>query len=158
MGTDAAVDRAVRELYRALLEGWNTRDAEAFAATFAEDGEAIGFDGSRHCGRDQIAADMAALFAGHLTPVYVAKVRGVRLLGSDAAVLQAVAGLVPPGESDVKPELNARQTIVAGRLGGGGWRIVLLQNTPAQFHGRPELREGLTAELRDLLLPPFLDE
>jgi hypothetical protein len=29
-----------------------------------------------------------------------------------------------------------------------GWRITLLQNTPAQFHGRPEAVEALTTELR----------
>ncbi|MCD0484401.1 SgcJ/EcaC family oxidoreductase [Streptacidiphilus sp. ASG 303] len=156
MATDEDA-RAVRELYRALLEGWDARDADAMAAPFAEDGEVIGFDGSRHCGRAGIAADMAHLFAHHTTPSYVAKVRDVRLLGPDTALLHAVAGLVPAGESDLKPELNALQTVVAART-GGQWRIVLLQNTPAQFHGRPELRDALTAELRDLLLPSYRDE
>ncbi|AXI80479.1 SgcJ/EcaC family oxidoreductase [Peterkaempfera bronchialis] len=157
MGTDAAADRAVRELYRALLEGWDTRDAQAMAAPFAEDGEAIGFDGTRHCGRAGIAAELAEVFAGGPTPAYVAKVRGVRLLGPDAAVLQAVAGMVPPGESDLRPTLNARQTVVAARL-GGAWRIVLFQSTPARFHGRPELRENLSEELRELLRPSYQDE
>ena len=32
-----------------------------------------------------------------------------------------------------------------------GWRIALYQNTPAQFHGRPELSRALTEELRQLL-------
>jgi uncharacterized protein (TIGR02246 family) len=152
MGTDAAAHRAVRELYRALLEGWDTRDAEAMAAPFAEDGEVVGFDGSRHVGRSGIAADMARIFEAHPTPTYVAKVRSVRLLGPGAAVLQAITGMVPPGESDLQPELNARQTVVAAQI-GGDWRIVLFQNTPAQFHGRPELREDFTVELRQLLRP-----
>jgi len=30
----------------------------------------------------------------------------------------------------------------------GEWRIKLFQNTPAQFHGRPELVEQMTDELR----------
>lgn len=30
------------------------------------------------------------------------------------------------------------------------WRIVLFQNTPAQFHGRPDLVTQLTAELREM--------
>ena len=34
----------VRTLDRQMLDGWNKRGAEAFAAPFAEDGEAIGFD------------------------------------------------------------------------------------------------------------------
>lgn len=32
-----------------------------------------------------------------------------------------------------------------------GEAAALFQNTPAQFHGRPELAESLTAELRELL-------
>ncbi|MGZ4033139.1 MAG: SgcJ/EcaC family oxidoreductase, partial [Tumebacillaceae bacterium] len=31
------------------------------------------------------------------------------------------------------------------------WQIALFQNTPAQFHGRPELVEQMTAELRELI-------
>jgi hypothetical protein len=31
------------------------------------------------------------------------------------------------------------------------WRVAFFQNTPAQFHGRPELAEALTAELRALV-------
>ena len=31
------------------------------------------------------------------------------------------------------------------------WRVVLLQTTPAAFHGRPDLAEALTRELRQLL-------
>ena len=32
--------------YRQLLEAWNRRDADGFAAVFTEDGSAVGFDGS----------------------------------------------------------------------------------------------------------------
>jgi hypothetical protein len=34
---------------------------------------------------------------------------------------------------------------------GGRWLIALFQNTPAQFHGRPELAQQLTEDLRQLL-------
>jgi uncharacterized protein (TIGR02246 family) len=33
-------------LYRQLLEAWNRRDAERFAALFADNGNSVGFDGS----------------------------------------------------------------------------------------------------------------
>jgi hypothetical protein len=33
----------------------------------------------------------------------------------------------------------------------GQWRVALYQNTPAAFHGRPDLSEALTAELRALI-------
>ncbi|MFJ6213365.1 SgcJ/EcaC family oxidoreductase [Streptomyces sp. NPDC092296] len=157
MAADPAADRAVRELYRALLEGWDAGDAQAVAAPFAGDGELIGFDGSRYCGREQIAAAMADALAAQPRPTFVAKVRGVRLPGPDTAVLQAVAGLVPPGGSDLVPERNARHTLVAVRS-GGDWRIVLFQQTPARFQGRPELREGLSEELRELLRPSYDDQ
>jgi len=137
----------VRALYARMLEGWNARSGEAFAASFAEDGEVIGFDGSQQIGRMEIATTMSQIFADHPTGRYVWKVRGMRLLAPDVALLRAVAGLVPAGQSEIAPALNAVQTLVAARR-AGRWNIMLFQNTPAQFHGRPELAEQLTSELR----------
>jgi uncharacterized protein (TIGR02246 family) len=137
----------VRALYRRLLDGWNRRSGEDFAAPFAEDGEVIGFDGSQTAGRATIAAEMARIFADHPTGTYVGKIRSVRPLGSQAAILRAVAGVVPAGQSDLNPKLNAVQALVAEQS-GGEWRVVLYQNTAAQFHGRPDLVESLTEELR----------
>lgn len=131
-------------------QGWNKRSGESFAATFTEDGETIGFDGSQHLGRAEIASNLQRIFADHPTPAYIAKVRSVALLTPEVAVLRAVAGMVTPGQSDLAPQLNAVQSMVAKKH-NGQWRIVTLQNTPAQFHGRPELAEELTAELRRLL-------
>jgi hypothetical protein len=65
-------------------------------------------------------------------------------------VLHAVAGMVPPRQSDINPAVNAMQTLVATKP-DGRWQIALFQNTPAQFHGRPHLSEALTEELRQLL-------
>jgi hypothetical protein len=36
-------ENAVRALDRQMLEGWNSRNPQAFAAPFAEDGEVMGF-------------------------------------------------------------------------------------------------------------------
>jgi len=57
---------------------------------------------------------------------------------------------VPPGQTDLNPAVNAIQTLVTVRQ-DGQWRITLLQNTPAQFHGRPDLAQQLTDGLRRLL-------
>src|SRR5437870_3805643 len=146
----ASDDAAIRRLYQSILDGWNSAGGQAFAEPFAEDGEAIGYDGSVHTGRSGIASDLDRIFADHTTAKYVARVKSIRVLGSDAAVLRAIAGLVPPGQSDIASGLNAHQTVVAARL-DGQWRVVLLQNTPAQFHGRPELAERMTEELREEL-------
>jgi len=147
MSHGSADEAEIHALYRRLLEGWNGGSGEAFSAGFAEDGEVVGFDGSHTQGRAEIAAEMQRIFDDHATGAYVGKVRSVRMLGPRAAVLRAVAGMVPAGASDLEPKLNAMQTLVAERH-EAGWRIVLYQNTPAQFHGRPELVESLSQELR----------
>ena len=143
-------EAAVRGLYAALLDRWNRRDAAGMAALFAEAGHLVGYDGSVVNGRAAIAAHLAPIFADHPTPTYVGKVREVRFLTPDVAVLRAVSGLVPDGTADINPDLNAVQSLVAARH-GGQWRVELYQNTPAAFHGRPEESAALTVELRALL-------
>jgi hypothetical protein len=49
--------------------------------------------------------------------------------------------------ADINPAVNAVQSLLAVKQ-DGRWRIALLQNTPAAFHGRPDLSDQLTAELR----------
>ncbi len=143
-------ETAVHALYGQLLDAWNKRSAENFAALFDENGGSIGFDGSPLEGCAEIAETIGRIFADHQTAAYVAKVRAVRFLGDDVAILRAVAGMVPPGRADINPAVNALQTLVAARH-NGRWQIALFQNTPAQFHGRPQLAEALTDELRQLL-------
>ena len=138
---------AVVALYTRLLEAWNRRDAGAFAAQFAEDGSTVGFDGSQLDGRAAIASELGRIFADHTPATYVARVRELRTLGPAAMLLRAVAGMVPPNESAIKPERNAIQSLVAITENGVP-RIALYQNTPAQFHGRPALIEQLTRELQ----------
>jgi uncharacterized protein (TIGR02246 family) len=141
---------AVAALYEALIGGWNETDADAFAAPFADDGTVIGFDGSELVGRRAIVAEMSRIFADHRPARYVSKVRTIELLGSDVLLLRAVVGMIPPNEAELHPDRNAWQTLVATRR-DGRWQIVLFQNTPAQFHGRPDLAERLTDELTQLL-------
>jgi len=140
----------VRELYRQMLVGWNKRSADAFAVPFAEDGESIGFDGSQLVGRTEIVSTLRQIFADHPTAPYVNKVKSVTLLSPEVALLRAIAGMVPPGQSDINPAVNTLQTLIAVKR-DSQWRIVLFQNTPAQFHGRPELVQQMTEELRQLL-------
>jgi len=145
-----ADEDAVQALYNALLDAWNRRAANDFAATFADDAYVVGFDGSQMTGRDQIATEIGAIFADHLTARYVGKIEEVRFLTPDVALLRAIVGMVPPGQQDLNPDANAVQTLVAARS-SDSWRIALFQNTPAQFHGRPELVQRMTDELRQLL-------
>ena len=137
----------VRALYEKLIAGWNAHDAEAMAAPFAEDGVIIGFDGSVSSGKQAISAEMASIFADHETGRYAVKVNSARWLGSQAVILRAIAGLVPPGRSAINSQTNSHQTVLAEEQ-DGQLRIVLFQNTPAQFHGRAELVEEMTRELQ----------
>jgi uncharacterized protein (TIGR02246 family) len=147
--TDGNDEVAVRVLYREWLERWNKRNAGAYAALFAEDGNIVGFDGSPENGRAEIASHIGQIFADHQTARYIGIIREVRFLAPGIALVRAVAGMVPPGKSDLNPAVNAIQTLVAVKQ-HGTWRIALAQATPAQFHGRPELSEALTTELRQL--------
>lgn len=143
-------ETAVRALYVEWLACWNRRDAAGMAALCDEAVNITGFDGSQMNGPAEIESAIGAVFRDHQTAVYVGKVREVRFLAPDVALLRAVVGMVPPGSTDINPAVNAIQSLVATRQ-GDQWRIALFQNTPAQFHGRPELTEALTEELRALL-------
>ncbi len=140
----------VRALYRQLLDGWNKRSADGFAALFTHDGSTVGFDGSMLDGSAEIESVLSQIFANHPTAPYVAKVRSVRFLAPTVAILRAVADMVPPGQLDLNPAINAVQTLVAAK-DADRWRIVLFQNTPAAFHGRPEASEQLPQFLCQLL-------
>ncbi len=143
-------EESVRSLYRQLLDAWNQRDAARYAALFDEDANVVGFDGSMMNGRAEIESDLSKIFADHVTAAYLGIIRQVRFPAPETAVLRAVCGMVPPGKSDINPAVNAIQSLVAVRR-EGRWQITLFQNTPAQFHGRPDLAQSLTDELRQLL-------
>jgi hypothetical protein len=58
--------------------------------------------------------------------------------------------MVPPGKTDLNPATNALQSVVITEQ-EGAWKVSLLHNTPAAFHGRPELVAQLSDELRQVL-------
>jgi uncharacterized protein (TIGR02246 family) len=145
-----AVDDEVASLYRKLLISWNERDAAAYGALFSQDGSLVGFDGSCVESSAAIVEHLESIFHDYQPATYVWKIREIRELGSGVALLRSVAGMVPPGGSDINPAVNAVQALVAVRS-DDGWRIAHFQNTPAAFHGRPEAAEELTAELRSML-------
>jgi uncharacterized protein (TIGR02246 family) len=140
----------VQSLHQEMLSSWNDRDATAYARCFTEDANVIGFDGSEMNGRTQIRESISRIFADHPTGSYVAKVRQVRYISNDVAVLRAVAGMVPAGRADLNPDLNAIQTLVAVKR-EERWEAAVFQNTPAAYHGRSQAKEQLTEELREVL-------
>lgn len=143
-------ETAIASLYQHILDAWNRRDAHDFAAQFDPDSYVVGFDGSQMTGQSEIEANLRQIFTDHQTAAYLGIIRGVRFVAPNAAILRAVVGTVPPGQSDINPAVNAIQTLTVVQQ-QGQWRAVLLQTTPAQFHGRPDLSTALTEELRKWL-------
>jgi uncharacterized protein (TIGR02246 family) len=143
-------DHPIRRLYEQILVAWNQQDAPAMAAQFEEDGNLIGYDGSQADSRAAIEDHLRPIFADHPTAAYVAKVREIRMLGRDVGILRAVAGMIPPGSDDINPGVNTIHTLV-GVQSVDGWRVALLQSTPAAWHGRPQDSAALTEELRDVM-------
>jgi uncharacterized protein (TIGR02246 family) len=140
-------EQSVRALYEGILAYWNARDAGRMAAVFTRDCHLVGFDGSQLEGRAAVESEMTRIFADHPTARYVGIIRQVQFLSRTVAALRAVAGMVPPGQTDLNPALNTIQTLIATKQ-DESWRVALYQNTPAQFHGRPEAVKALTDELR----------
>jgi uncharacterized protein (TIGR02246 family) len=146
----SSVSKEVHAIYQQLMDAWNNRSAEGMAELFTDEGELIGFDGSEAIGREEIFSHLKPIFVNYPTPPYISKVRKVRSLSSETAILSAVAGMIPPGLSDIDPKLNSHHRLVAVKK-DKKWLIELFQNTPAQFHGRPEMVEKMTEELRQLI-------
>jgi uncharacterized protein (TIGR02246 family) len=138
------------KVYEQLLNAWNNQDAEGFAAHFSEDGNVVGFDGSSMNGREEIATELGRIFADHKTAAYVAKLREIREVANQLILIRAVAGMVPPGTSEINPETNAIQNLLLSKQ-AGRFKIEVFQNTPAAYHARPDLAEELTQELTEVL-------
>jgi uncharacterized protein (TIGR02246 family) len=144
------MEEKIIQLYKELIEAWNSRDAEAMSVLFTTEGEIIGFDGSLSKGPKEILSHLQPIFENHPTPPFVTKIINVRFLAEEVVMLRAIAGMRPIGESDINPKLNTHHTLLASK-NKEGWKIELFQNTPAQFHGRPELVEQMTDELRSII-------
>jgi uncharacterized protein (TIGR02246 family) len=105
LSSAAADEAAIRASYQQLMDGWNAGSGDAFASSFEEDGDLVGFDGTHFKGRQEIA-----LFHQHLFDMFlkgsrlVGKVRSLRFLTSDVAVMHTIGGTVMPGQTNLESE------------------------------------------------------
>jgi uncharacterized protein (TIGR02246 family) len=150
--SSADADQAsICAIYQQLMDGWNAGSGDAFASPFEEDGDLVGFDGTHFRGRQEIA-----LFHQHLFDMFlkgsrlVGKVRSVRFLTSQVAVMHAIGGTVMPGQTHLESERNSVQTLVAVKR-NGKWSLAAFQNTRATYISKPEEFQKLTEELQALL-------
>jgi uncharacterized protein (TIGR02246 family) len=144
---------AVRDLYRELMDSWNRGSGEAFAAVFTEDGDLVAFDGTHFEGRAQIAPFHQELFDKWLKGTrLVGRVKDVRFLSPDVALMHAVGSTIMRGKSVPSPERDSIQTLVATRQ-NGEWRLAAFQNTRLRI-----MRNGvafLVSTFSDLLWKIF---
>lgn len=109
-GSDSKSDdeAALRAIYQQIMDGWNKGSGEAFAAPYCEDSDLVGFDGTHLKGRQEIASFHQQLFDKFLKgSSLVGKVRSIRFLTPDVAVIHAVGGTVMAGQSDIDPDRNS---------------------------------------------------
>ena len=139
---------AIQSIYRQLINSWNEMNSEAYAALFAADGSIVGFDGSQADSRKEIYDHLSGIFADHAPARFVSIIREVRLVSPSVGLLRAVAGMVPRNGTEVSPNTNAIQSMVAVKL-EQRFLIAHFQNTPAVFQGRPEDAKKLTMELQE---------
>ncbi len=131
-----AEETGVRALYEQLIDAWNNGRGEAFAAPFAEHGDLIGFDGTHLKGRQKIAPFHRRLFGTYLKETrLVGRVKSVRFVGPDVALVHALGGTLRRGKSTPSPKRDLIQTLVAVRR-GGEWRVAAFQNTQVRPMGR----------------------
>ncbi|MEI4770671.1 SgcJ/EcaC family oxidoreductase [Psychrobacillus sp. FJAT-51614] len=140
----------IEALYKRLIDAWNIADAREMSDLFSLDGVMIGYDGSLEVGRENMFAHLLPVFESHRTAKFVTKVKEVSFLNDDTALLRSIAGMIPPGKSKINPAVNTHHTLVV-EFKAGKWQIRLFQNTPALFHGRPELVDQMTKELEEIL-------
>ncbi len=148
-----ADEAAVRDLYRELMDGWNRGSGEAFASAFTGDGDLVAFDGTHFEGREKIAPFHQELFDKWLKGSrLVGKVKDVRFLSPDVALMHAVGSTVMRGKSEPSPERDSIQTLVAIRQ-DGEWRLAAFQNT--RVRPMRNLAAFLVWTLSDLLWRVF---
>jgi uncharacterized protein (TIGR02246 family) len=88
-----SIQDEIQELYQKLIDAWNKRDAQRMADQFSEQGVQIGFDGSKIVGKVEILSHLKPIFEDHPTAPFVTKVKSIRPLGTDVAILHAIAGI-----------------------------------------------------------------
>jgi len=116
---------AVRSLVDQQIKGWDAGDAEAYASVFTADADYVTFLGSRHKGREAIAASYAPLFKRLLQGSRLdIEIMQLRFVTPDVALIQATAAV----RKRARRRNTRINTSVAVRT-DGRWLFAASQNT-----------------------------
>ena len=91
-----------------------------------------------------------SVFMDHNPHQIVAIERSMHMLAPTVCRYLGDVGFVDPDSGELDESLNSRQTLIAA-LGNEGWRIHLLQTTPATMYAAPGTQLALSEELRAVL-------
>jgi uncharacterized protein (TIGR02246 family) len=108
-------EKAIAALVAAYTKAFNAGDAEAAAATYAEDALAVDEQGQRTEGRAAIRDQLAAAFADSPGGKIAVQTTALRFLGPDTAFEEGRTTITPPGGG--APEIT-RFTVVYVKQGG----------------------------------------
>ncbi|MFL6425584.1 MAG: SgcJ/EcaC family oxidoreductase [Nitrososphaeraceae archaeon] len=137
--------------YQKTINGWNKGRGDAFAVPYSEDSDFVGFDGTYMKRRQQIASFHQEPFDKFLKGSrLIGKIKSIRFVTIDVAIMIAIGGTVMAGQSDIEPERNSIHTIVAVKR-DSNWCFTAFQNSRVQYIGRPEESRALTEELQQEL-------
>lgn len=127
---ESAQQTEVQQVPDRIVAAWQAKDADAFAATFTEDGSMILPGDIYLTGRQRIRNFMAEAFSG---PYRGTQVTGTPLaykrLADDVVLLLTQGGVLADGDSEVPADNAIRASWLLQRV-GGRWLITAYQNTP----------------------------
>lgn len=119
---------AIASLTQRVIAAWAYHDADSFANVFTEDGTMI-LAGIYKKGRSAIREYMTAAFDGNYKGTQITgKPIDMRPLGSDAAILLSLGGVLEVGESEVSDSAAIRAAWVVVKQ-NGQWQLAAYQNT-----------------------------
>lgn len=126
---------AIRRLLTEQTKAWNQHDAQAWVRDFSQDVDFVNIIGMYFDGQDATKSRHATLFNGIFKNTHLdVKIWKVRLLGSEAAIVETVQTLrgydaLPPGIQPTEPGvLRTRMKYVLQKQ-SGRWKIISAQNT-----------------------------
>lgn len=130
-----SLEKTAQAMMDRQVAGWNTMDAELWAADFTEDSDFVNIIGMHFTDRAQNVARHAFLFETIFRGSTLdAKILRVRRLTEDVALVHTRFTLRghsanPPGVENTEPEvLKTHISFVLHRI-DGAWRIAAAQNT-----------------------------
>ncbi|MFJ1898761.1 SgcJ/EcaC family oxidoreductase [Streptomyces sp. NPDC088115] len=120
---------AMRAIPARMNEGWNSGDATAFVADFADDAELVDFEGTIHKGREAVVAFNQPLFDTMLkgSRMVRSEVPFARIVRPGWGVVHHRVAMVMPGEEE-PPASRSFMQLLALVWQNDRWEVATLQN------------------------------